>query len=167
MGKKIFYTVQSRYVWRFWQRQGYLQARDTDDKDFKGSYAWMKEQMKLRLPSYKGEALIWLWDEVPEGYKTWGNDTRKKYVLLTLELDEVNVLASDYMGWHFVLNDYMNSDNPSPSDEDFPYEKVFDLPYMHGQIYDKGNKQVLQYTTGRVEIDAVKKVKYFTGRKRD
>lgn len=167
LSKKIFYTVQLRYIWRYWQRQGYLQARDTNDEYFRGSYAWMKEQMKLRLPKYKGEAPIWLWDEVPEGYKNWSNDSRKKYVLLTLELDEADVLASDYMGWHFVLNDYMNSDNPTPSDEDFPYEKVFDLSYMYEKIYDEGSKQDLQYTTGRIEMSAVKKVKYFSGRKWD
>lgn len=163
MGKKIFYTVQLRYVWRYWQRQGYLQARGTGDKDFKGSYAWMKEQMKLRLPRYQGEAPIWLWDEVPEGYKTWSNDSRKKYVLLALELDEEDVLASDYNGWHWVLSDYMNSD--SPAAEDWPYEKVFDLAFMYDWIYDEGSKQVLQYTTGRIEMSAVKKVKYFTARK--
>ena len=55
--KKIFYTVQSRKAWQNWKRQGYLQARDTGDPDFKGSYAWMKEQMKLRLPGYKWKAI--------------------------------------------------------------------------------------------------------------
>lgn len=116
MGKKIFYTVQSRKAWQNWRRQGYLQARDTTDKDFRGSYAWMKEQMKLRLPKYDGEAPIWLWDEIPWGYRTWSNDSRKKFVLLTIELDEADVLASDYNGWHWVLNDYMNSDAPVPKD---------------------------------------------------
>ena len=121
--------------------------------------------MKLRLVRYDGAAPIWLWDEVPEGYKTWSNDSRKKYVLLTLELDEADVLASDYNGWHWVLNYYMNS--TEPVQEDWPYEKVFDLPFLYEQIYDEGSQQVVQYTTGRIEMSAVRKVKYFTGRKRD
>ena len=164
--KKIFYTIQPRYVWRYWQRQGYLQAKDTDDEYFIGSYTWMKEQMKQRVPSYKGEPLIWFWDEVPAGYRTWSNDKRKKYVLLTIELDERDVLASDYNGWHWVLSGYMNCDHPKPCEDEWPYEKIFDLPFMKQEIYDEGSEQELQYTTGRIEMSSVKNVKYFTGKRR-
>lgn len=151
-----FYTIQKRCTWNKWKKQGYLEAYDTNFDDFfEPSYKWMMKQMEKRLPNYKGEIPIWLWIKKPSFYKVWSRIPRKKFVLLTLELDEEEVLISNFDGWHVPLSGLT-------SDEDGPWERVFDLEWYRKNYYEEGYEETLQATTGRIAINRVIKVKFFS-----
>lgn len=154
------YTVQKRSVWNKWKKQGFLKATECEDEFFENAYAWMKSQMHLRLKDYKGEPLVWLWTERPEWYKNWSDIPRKKFVLLTLELDEDEVVFSDFDAWHIILND-------SEFDNGEGWERVFDLEWLRKNYLEEHEKQTLQATTGILDISKVIEVKYFTSKKSD
>lgn len=83
------------------------------DSDFKRAYYWLVKQMDSRgiEHPYGLELPIWAW------YKTdWENkkpdleqedfsDKRENLVCIELEIDDKDVLLSDFYAWHYVLND--------------------------------------------------------------
>lgn len=153
-----FYTVQKRSVWNKWEKQGFLKASEREDELFEGAYKWMREQMSSRLLNYKGEPLIWLWTEKPQWYRNWSDIPRKKFVLLTLELNEGEVVFSDFDAWHIILNDLEFDDGER-------WERVFDLEWLKKNFLEEHEKQTLQATTGIIDISKVIDVKYFTNKK--
>lgn len=169
----IYWTVQELRVWEIAQHKGYLEG-NSEFAMYPDAYKWMIEQMKARLPNYNGEYPIWLWVKKPDMRSTGHFVGGTKCVRLTLDLDEEDVLISDFERWHIVLNDSYCSDNEQ-EDNDFyngnlqiskeqSWERIFDL---HREVDTEwtGNNNWLQGTTGRIYLDRVKKVEYFTTRK--
>jgi len=80
------------------------------------AYDWLCREMEMRgLPRPPGDRIypMWAWKQYmgeakpkpdlrSEGMKHWGRDER--YVLLTLEVPEHQVLLHDYDAWHYPLN---------------------------------------------------------------
>jgi len=128
----------------------------------------------MRLPNYKGEYPVWLWIKKPDMRSTGHFEGGTRCVRLTLDLDDFDVLVSDFERWHMVLSNGFCSDNET-EDDDFCYgklhitkeqswERIFDL-YRKTDIEWTGGGRWLQGTTGRVTLDKVKKVEHFITRK--
>ena len=62
------------------------------------------QQMKQRLPNYRGEYPVWIWIKKPDMRHSGHFEGGTKCVRLTLEIDPKNVLGSDFDDWHCVLN---------------------------------------------------------------
>ena len=154
-----FYTIQKRSVWNKWKKQGFMKASDAKHDLFEEAYVWMRSQMRTRLKGYKGEPIIWLWTERPTWYKDWIHINRKKFVLLTVELNENEVVYSDFDAWHIVLNNTAFDDGES-------WERVFDLKWIQENFLESHEKQRLQATAGVLDIGKVTDVKYFTNKKK-
>ena len=154
-----FYTVQKRCTWNRWKKQGYLEAYNFNfDEFFEIPYKWMMEQMEKHLPNYKGEIPIWLWVDKPEWYRKWSSIPRKKFVLLTIEVDEKDVLLSNFHAWHIPLSGDL-------FDNDEPWERVFDIEWCKSNDFEvEGKGPVFQGVTGRIDLDKVQDVKFFTAR---
>lgn len=61
----IYWSMQTSEVWKQAQETGYLEG-SSEHLMFPKQYIWMMEQMKTRLPNYKGEYPIWLWIKKPD-----------------------------------------------------------------------------------------------------
>ena len=164
-----FWTIHPLEAWRHFQRQGFIVG---DPKyiceDFIEPYHWMMEQMKKRLPDYQGEYPVWVWPVKPDLDQPGHLPEGTEGVCLELELDDKNVLLSDFDAWHCVLNNWpleLEDDEfgEIPSQEDIvkSWERIFDYEtlWQHPDWRTPTNK--LQGITGKVPISCVKDVTYF------
>lgn len=96
----ILHTCQSPAAFERLEREGILRADGRRaDRDFRAAYAWMRAQVRRRVPGARGRPLLWAWvGAPPEGVGAPGE------VCLTLEVDPSRVLLSDFDAWHSVLN---------------------------------------------------------------
>lgn len=83
-------------------------------------------------------------------------------ILLEVELDETEVIASDFDGWHFVLNTQIldDDDNPTTISMLESWDRIFDLYYCKN-LWGKSYNQTIQYTTGEIDTSKVKLVRRF------
>jgi Domain of unknown function (DUF3841) len=82
--------------------------------NFAAAYAWMCEQMALRVPTYGGHLPWWAWAVPPAGRQRPDLRARQPYhagwptgtrcVRLELAVPAHEVLLSDFDEWHAVLN---------------------------------------------------------------
>lgn len=97
-----------------------------------------------------------------------------KCVRLKIELDEKDVLVSDFERWHTVLNDSFCSDN-EVEDEQFDngklsitkeesWQRIFELNRKVDKEWT-GSGEWLQGVTGRIPLDRVISVEHFVTRK--
>ena len=72
---------------------------------FQKQYGWLKDQMKLRIPSYQGGDMWWAWKDRPDlRRETACYERGFNGVLITLDVPEEEVLLSDFDAWGMVLN---------------------------------------------------------------
>lgn len=169
----IYWTLQKEEVWNQSKQQGYIEGLQQYAM-YPTEYLWMMKQMKKRIPNYSGEYPIWLWIKKPDMRSTSHFGSYTKCVRLTVELDEKDVLISDFEDWHIVLNDGFNADDEREY-EDFyagnlkvtkeqSWERIFELNRPRDPQWS-GKSDCLQGTTGRITLDKVKKVEHFISRK--
>lgn len=170
----LYYSIHPRRIWGKFMNQGYMEGNNEYGL-YSEHYQWMMEQMSKRLPNYQGEYPVWLWTEIPEFYRFRFSDVaRKKFVLLTIELDDKDVLLSDFEAWHVPLNSgsfdddiilprvYKYNRNVDMSD----WEKIFDFDWLKTNFYENESEELcLQGTTGKIPVEKVVAVKYFTSKK--
>lgn len=83
-------------------------------KDFKNSYDWMSDQMLHHIgkkPKYALKYPVWCWMDGNHAETSFLEDYDANYVLLELNVDDKDVLVSDFENWHFVLNNWFLSLN--------------------------------------------------------
>ena len=113
----ILWTIQPEEAYEELNKTGVLRCNKNkiEDLDFWGpKYKWMAEQMKKRIRSTPVgvEYPVWFW------YKRKGErkkpDLRSKrefcekgktMYLIEANIPDEDVLLSDFMAWHFVLNE--------------------------------------------------------------
>lgn len=121
----ILWTIQPIEFWNNLQSAGFIRADLMRihselkepigyDSTFLPSYRWMSKQMHLRLRHEPSDGALPLW-----AWYQWQNsrenrpDLRnvrfrypigEKYVRIEFEIDDSDVLLSDFEQWHFVLN---------------------------------------------------------------
>lgn len=165
-----YYTIHPRRVWKKFKEQGYI-IGNKEHSMFPEEYQWMIGEMAKRLPNYQGEYPVWLWTKIHPFY-TYENSmvSRKKFVLLTIELDDKDVLLSDFDAWHIPLNNWTFSDdfvhsNDRKTDRS-DWDKIFDFDWLKKHFHEDESKELhLQGTTGRIPIDKVVAVKHFSSKK--
>lgn len=128
---------------------------------FPNEYVWMRKQMKKRLSIHNpSDSIIWLWKDKPDlrraGYGARGTEM----ILLEVDLDEKDVLCSDFDAWHFVLNDieFTKCDDEQIGKEE-SWNRIFDLELCR-DLWN-GSKQYLQYVTGEISSDKIKFIRKF------
>lgn len=166
-----YWTIQTMEKWHEVQRLGYLTA-DINYiwDDFIDSYHWMMEQMEKQLPNYEGEYPIWVWTERPDLRRSAHLEKGMKGVLLKIELDEQDVLLSDFQAWHVVLNRTyfdleLDEDVRIIEDDEIEksWEMIFELNTLK-QHPNWGPSLDLQGVTGKISIEKIKYVKKFIAR---
>ncbi|MCM3273989.1 DUF3841 domain-containing protein [Paenibacillus elgii] len=153
----IFWTRQKKEAWEYAKEIGYLEGNQKYiPSSHIEAYKWMMEQMEKKIPKYNGEYPIWLFLSKPQ--------TQERFVILEIELDEDDVLLSDFYGFQFIINNCsLINENDEEYDEylyaecDTMKEKLKRKSWDN--IFDLNRKQLsLQGTTGRVELSKVIKV---------
>ncbi|MDG0808075.1 DUF3841 domain-containing protein [Cohnella rhizosphaerae] len=169
-----FWTIQSLEAWDQAVTSGYLVGNPKYiDKDWLVSYRWMMNEMKKRLIYYKGEFPIWLWTKRPDLMIGGRLGKGQQGVLIEAELNKDEVLISDFMAWHIVLNnDYLTlseeEDNKLANGtflitKEQSWIRIFEYHEIKQYDYWKG-EDILQAVTGRIELSRLKKIKEFTSR---
>jgi hypothetical protein len=181
-GMGIYYTHQREEAWRQALRKGYLEASGeyalfSEDglEEFKPAYDWMVEQYEKRTGiSLNGNYPIWCWDEFPDlgrgGHIGEGN----RGVVLTVEIPDEEVLASEFSYWHHVLSNFPlyetleEYDREDEPDERFvrqSWERIFDKAWCEASVADQPNVElVYQHVTHRIDLTQVRAVMPFVGR---
>jgi hypothetical protein len=106
------WTMQPSEVWDKLRAQGTLlvdpayHSTDPDfDTDFRRSYEWLREQMKIRVPGYQGNYPWWAYDYKID-LRSWAYQLEPPgvpYIRLELAVPTEKVLLSAYGAWHAVL----------------------------------------------------------------
>ncbi|ARR10697.1 hypothetical protein AR543_p0089 (plasmid) [Paenibacillus bovis] len=170
---ETYWTIQSEEVWELAVRRGYL-IGDPHYYMFPEEYEWMIQQMRNRLPGYIGEPPIWLWLQKPDMRSTGHAESGSKIVRLTVQLDPRSVLVSDCWDWEIVLNNGFNADTEAESQafdagelqltKEQSWERIFELDRPRDSSWIGSHPRILQGTTGRIDLQYIRKVEYFTAR---
>ncbi|MFD2328176.1 DUF3841 domain-containing protein [Cohnella sp. GCM10020058] len=165
------WTIQHIEAWKRAQSLGYLTGNpEYAILGFEDSYAWMMGQMKLKLAQYKQEHPVWLWTARPT--LRIGSKLKRGHpgILLKVELEPDEILISDFMAWHVVLNDQFLAFTEAEDEQYdsgksritkeqswtriFEYEKLRQFEYWEGT-------DLLQAVTGRIEVSRIKIIREF------
>ena len=157
-----------------------------DYDEFRNAYDWIAEQMKLRigLPPKGVHYPFWAWalidgvSKKPDLRRIEFNNYVGENVIMELEVPDNDVLLSDEVNWHYVLNDWYLHD---VNDEEGKWEENdawFDnLPSdvkesvkrnSWEKIFDKDETDndwdFVQATFWELRVEQVKNIRKFTGR---
>jgi hypothetical protein len=168
-----YYTIQTIEAWNQAIELKYLEGNvDYIDKSFIEPYHWLMDQMEKRLKSYNGEYPIWLWPKRQDLRKSGYLSKGQHGVLLEIELDENDVLLSDFEAWHFVLNNWffsISDDEEKMFEEgkllitkEKSWERIFDFSLLNS--LDGWEHINIQGVTGRVDIKSIRLIKEFKSR---
>jgi hypothetical protein len=175
----IYYTYQHENAWKAALERGYLQGdpqyasfNDEGFEFFKPAYDWMVEQYEQRIGiSLCGNYPVWCWDEFPDlsrgGHIGQGN----KGVVLTVELPDDQVLASEISFWEFVpyhstfcdtAEAFDHRENIDPAYTRKSWEKIFDKKWCEEMaIHRSIEAPDYQYVIHRIELHQVRAVMPF------
>ncbi|MDZ4910376.1 DUF3841 domain-containing protein, partial [Clostridium perfringens] len=99
-----FYTIQTLEFWENNKNNRYLENDyKYVTKEWVTPYKWMYKQMCERIEDVDS-SMIWVWTPRPDLSRSGYSDRGNECVLLELELDESQVLLSDFDMWHLPLN---------------------------------------------------------------
>lgn len=166
-----YWSIQTMSKWQEVQKLGYLKGNaDYIWEEFAEPYAWMMQQMKSKLPNYDGEYPVWLWIDRPDLRRSAHLQKGEQGVLLKLELDENDVLLSEFQAWHFVLNrlffdlDIEEEDRAYTEDEmRRSWVLIFEIEKLKRHP-NWGPNVDLQGVTGKVLLKQIKLEKTFIAR---
>lgn len=107
------YTVQHHKVWETLEKEGvyFTDEKFICDESFNKSYEWLNQMAQKHNPHWTGLRPVWCWVKRPDlrAYRFISDPDRpkkEKYVLLTLEIPDTQVLVSHFGLWHNVLNGF-------------------------------------------------------------
>lgn len=166
-----YWTIQTMNKWEDVEKVGYLMG-DIQFiwEEFVEPYKWMMAQMKNRLPNYAGEYPTWLWTERPDLRRSGHLGKGEQGVLIKVEIDEEDVLLSEFQAWHMVLNHGYMRLNGDVDEQDYSeeeirksWELIFELEKLkHSEGW--GGTLHLQGVTGKIMVGKMKVVKVFIAR---
>ena len=150
-------------------------------EDFKDSYLWLVEQMDKKIKHIDNLKLpLWAWHTY-----NWKNsledfdfsDVKEDSVCIEFEINENEVVLSDFDAWHFVLNKWWFDDSYSEEEwislnENFdklPIEeqnklkkeswiKIFDVSKYQNEWFTRG--RYIQATFWELRKDMIRNIKY-------
>jgi hypothetical protein len=156
-----FWTIQHADKWKYFQESGVLIA---DEKfvpdDFIFAYSWMNKQMRARIknaPEGNHHYPIWAWYKYdvnrrrPDLRKSGYLEKGAKGVLIEFEASMDDVLLSDFIEWHMVLNASKEL-------------KVFNSIIIHPNQQRRIAQSIVQATLWQVKLESVKSALEFKSR---
>lgn len=172
---KTYWTLQKEEAWIQALECGYLEG-NSEYAMFQEEYIWMMKQMSKILPNYRREHPIWIWIKKPDMRSSSHFNSGTRCVRLTVEIQDDEILISDFIEWHIVLNNGFNSDTEQEH-EDFcagklnmtkeeSWERIFYYDRPRDQQWCGSENRCLQGTTGRIDLSRVKKIEHFISRKK-
>ena len=157
-----------------------------DSMEFRTAYDWLVEQMKSRvgLPPKGVQYPFWAWalldgvSKKPDLRRTEFKYEVGENVVLELEIPDTDVLLSDEVNWHYVLNGWYLHDVNDKEDKWEETDAWFDsLPAdtknsvkrtSWERIFDKDDTdngwKFVQATFWELQAEQVKSCRRFTGR---
>ncbi|WP_343344856.1 DUF3841 domain-containing protein [Terrisporobacter petrolearius] len=171
-----FYTIQTLEFWENNKNNKYL---ENDYKyvteEWVTPYKWMYKQMCERIEEVDS-SMIWVWTNRPDLRHSGYSDRGDECVLLELELDESQVLLSDFDMWHLPLNDITvdmydneNIDKEKSWERIFDFDLCIEINKIAEEIYledipfepNKNIEIIKQGVTSKASLDNVKLIKIF------
>lgn len=166
------YTIQSEKFWEENKNNLYLHNNpDYIMNELIYPYRWMYNQMITRI-SNCDKSMIWVWSERPDLRRSGYLNKGEKGVLLELDIDEEQVLFSDFYMWHNVLMDLpIKLHNDENINKELSWERIFDFNICL-EIYKQSEESLEEHqfkitkqgVTSKVHINNVKLVKRFISR---
>lgn len=167
----IIYTVQNPEVLEILKRDGVVYPLPVlDDASFTIPYQWMYKQLKEHnIPLNKNNGGIF-WGGTDERETIYFSGT-----LMVLDIPESELLMSDFMGWHFVLNDYpfvlddsVNCNEISQKDKEKSWLEIFKIKYSdnsftYGELLlklNEGNVPIVQVCFTQIKKEWLKEYKF-------
>lgn len=179
MNMGIYYTCQHGDAWKVALERGYLQGdpyyamfNDEGFEFFKPAYDWMVEQYEQRIGiSLNGNYPVWCRDEFPDLGTDKGIGSGNKGVVLTVELPDDQVLASEISFWDFVLHNsalfntaeaFDTEEEPTPAYTRKSWERLFDQKWCEKMAVNRSiAAPSYQYVIHRIELHHVRAVMPF------
>lgn len=175
------WTVQPLSDYQSWQEKGIYRTNPVRViTDFHRSYDWLISQMQWRLPPAPASCTspVWAWFQAhneakPRPDLRYGARLPKgiRGVLLTVKVDENEVLLSDFDLWHYVLNDWYLPDTYSEEDykttrleREKSWERIFDLDFAPTDIARPRAEKQIQATFWELHNKQIQDVQEFTAR---
>jgi hypothetical protein len=162
----IGWTIQTYDAWITANETGVLMGKKAFvDDSYLNSYSWLMKQMEIKVPRYRGEFPVWLFQHKPDlrysGYLPKGT----RSVLLKVDLEPESYLVSDFMTWHLVLNNITftkDDDGLENIGKEESWERIFDFEFLK-ELY--GEKYILpQITTGAIPVKKIELIRQFIAR---
>lgn len=199
----ILWTITTTAGWNELNRRGVLVATPKHSeifKDSKSAYRWMADEMETRIgpPPRKGILPFWAWfrwdgERRPKpDLRSGGHLPRgEKGVRIEFEKDPKEVLLSDFVLWHHVLNYWYLPKSKRDGDrfekeiekkglsffktKPLPHngyhkmikkswEFIFDLDFENPWIAERKAKKAIQATFWKLSLSEVRRMKEFTAR---
>lgn len=159
-----YYTIQKLSAWEVAKETGFLTGnKKYIDESFINAYRWIMKQMSNRINNYNNEFPIWLWLDISNIHINAALED--EWVVLEVEVDEEQVLLSDFNAWHFVLNDWHFDEENNNISKEESWEYIFDREKLKKLEYDF-DKNDLQGTTGKIDCKNIKVLKYILNKQR-
>ena len=154
-----FWTIQHVDHWKAFEQTGVLQASDAHvDPDFQFAYGWMRKQMQQYIPCPMPPLYpLWAWYKYdthryrPDLRRAAHLPSGTPGVLITFEADFSQVLLTDFVSWHMVLNSQKEL-------------KCFSQIIIEPTQKRRLRTAIIQATLWRVTMEQVKQVTYFKAR---
>jgi len=189
-------TIQDRAAYENLCETGVLRcnpelAEWLKEDSFRTSYDWLVQQMKQRIgnPPQGVTYPIWAWhtlDSKPAKVdlrKTEFNNYRGEHYALTIEIPDEQVLLSDELNWHYVLNNWYFSGAENEADyekaeawfdslreeeqqkvREKSWEQVFDIDPFRNEWHSRG--EYVQATFWELRKEQVISARKFIGRQK-
>lgn len=137
---------------------------------FLNSYTWMKNNMESILNIKSSFYPIWAWYKYnnkrkqPDLRLSGHAPSGTKCVCLEIEIDDNNILLSDFDLWHFILLDsciHETEEEHMWFDTLSEEQRIIEKEKSWNKIFNINNSDFIQATFFELRLENIKKVKYF------
>lgn len=153
--------------------------------DFRPHYKWMAQQMAYRIGTNPVQCPTFAWYKFFEAHRRpdlrWNGHLPRGTpgVRVELEVDETQVLLSQFEMWHAVLNQHYLAENAKDDQEheellnagrftgkmmENSWNRIFDLKFGDWQSWGKRSERAIQSCIESVSVEQIRKVDHFIAR---
>jgi hypothetical protein len=113
------WTLMPLAAWEALVRDGRLGGDGRRaDRWLREHYRWMMDQMRIRIPGFRGGFPVWAWYRPkPDLRRRNSMDSRGAMMRIEYRVAPGMVLLSDFSGWHSILNQHYLSLTEHEADE--------------------------------------------------
>lgn len=143
---------------------------DSAQAMFPESYNWLSKKMEERIEKPKEVTYpVWVWYKFGKSYKPdlrFGGYNERGTIcyLLELEVNENEILLSNFDYWHFVLNRWKIADENEEISIEDSWNRIFDLDFIleeDKEYYTNQDFLMIQGNIWKILKNQVKSVRRF------